>query len=332
MVRGVRRRWHGPLALGGAAEGWAFTQSPCFLAIFDADLRLVRANSGMERALSLTEAEMRGLRLPEIAPDPVSDETERRMRVALESGEPQYMESFVHPTVGGADHGWATSVAPLRDPDGRVHAVCLAAHDRSAVESVQHQMLLTDEIDNAAAPIGTTLDSVRTAHELADAAVPRFADFAVVDLLEPLPRGDEPSSVPVDGPVTVCRAAARSILDGTPESQVAVGDTTSYPALSPPVEVLMAGRGAVYGAADPALARWAAEDPGAAWIGEYGAHSLMVVPMRAAGARWVWPSSAATGGGSPSGRRTCGWPGSSPPGRQPGSATRTGPAASTPPR
>ncbi len=274
---GGRSPWEEPL------KEWAFTQSPCFLAIFDADLRLVRANSGMERTLSLTEAEMRGLRLPEIAPDPVSDETERRMRLALDSGEPQYMDSFVHPTGGGPDHGWATSVAPLRDPDGRVHAVCLAAHDRSGVESVQHQMLLTDEVDNAAAPIGTTLDSVRTAHELADAAVPRFADFAVVDLLEPLPRGDEPPSVPLDGPVTVCRAAARSVLDGTPESQVAVGDTTSYPPLSPPVEALIAGRGAVYGAADPALARWAAEDPGAAWIGEYGAHSIMVVPMRAGG-------------------------------------------------
>lgn len=52
---------------GEPLKEWAFTQSPCFLAVFDAGLRLIRANAGMERTLSLTEAEMRGLRLPEIA-------------------------------------------------------------------------------------------------------------------------------------------------------------------------------------------------------------------------------------------------------------------------
>ncbi|MET9324749.1 SpoIIE family protein phosphatase [Streptomyces sp. NPDC003038] len=267
-----RTPWDEPL------KEWAFTQSPCFLAIFDADLRLVRANAGMERTLSLTEAEMRGLRLPEIAPDPVSDETERRMRLALETGEPQDADAFIRPTGASTDHGWATSLAPLRDQDGRVRAVCLAAHDRTGIEGDRQQMLLLNVAD---AHIGTTLDSARTAQELADVAVPRLADFAVVDLLEPPPRGDEPSSGPVAGPVTVARTAVRSILEGSPESPVAVGETTVYPPLSPPVECLAAGRGAVYGTADPAIAQWVSQDPGAAWISEYGTHSMMVVPLRA---------------------------------------------------
>ncbi|MBW5485117.1 SpoIIE family protein phosphatase [Streptomyces bambusae] len=112
----------------------AFTQSPCLLAVFDTDLRLVRANAGMERTLTLTETEIRGLRLPEIAPDPASDEAERRMRVALETGEPQDMEAFLRPPGGGTRRHWVISLAPLRDPDGRVHAVCLAAHDRTGAE------------------------------------------------------------------------------------------------------------------------------------------------------------------------------------------------------
>ncbi|MEE1926749.1 SpoIIE family protein phosphatase [Streptomyces sp. TRM 70351] len=41
--------------------------------------------------------------------------------------------------------------------------------------------------------IGTTLDVVRTAGELAEVAVPRFADFVTVDLLDSVLRGDEPS-------------------------------------------------------------------------------------------------------------------------------------------
>lgn len=175
---------------GDSLKEWTFAQSPCFLAVFDENLRLVRANAGMERTLSLTESEMRGLRLPEIAPDPVSDETERRMRLVVETGEPQHVDAFVRPAGGRADHGLAASLAPLRDADGRVRAVCLAAHEKTGTDDERPQLLLSD-VDTAG--IGTSMDSARTAEELADAAVPRIADFAVVDLLEP-PRA--PTSAP----------------------------------------------------------------------------------------------------------------------------------------
>uniref|UniRef100_A0AAU2JJD2 PAS domain-containing SpoIIE family protein phosphatase/ATP-binding protein n=1 Tax=Streptomyces sp. NBC_00049 TaxID=2903617 RepID=A0AAU2JJD2_9ACTN len=265
---------------GELLNEWVFAQSPCFLAVFDADLRLVRANAGMEDTLALSEAEMRGLRLPEIAPDPVSDETERRMRLALETGEPQHVEAFVRPTGVNAEHGWAASLVPVRDPDGRVHAVCLAAHDRTGIETDRQQMVLPDDVG---ARVGTTLDSPRSARELADVAVPRIADYAVVDLLEPPPRGDEPSPGSAAGPVTTSRGAVRSVLDASPESPVSVGGTVVYPSSSPPAECLAAGRGAVYAATDPGIARWAAEDPAAGWIGASGIHSVMLVPLRAAG-------------------------------------------------
>ncbi|MEU9084439.1 SpoIIE family protein phosphatase [Streptomyces sp. NPDC048357] len=265
---------------GEALKEWTFTQSPCFLAVFDADLRLVRANAGMERALSLTESEMRGLRLPEIAPDPVSDETERRMRLVVETGEPQHVDALVRPASARTEQGLAASLAPLRDADGQVRAVCLAAHEKSGTAGERPQLLLSD-VDTAG--IGTTMDSARTAEELADAAVPRIADFAVVDLLEPPPRPDEHSSRPAAGPVTVSHIAVRSLLEGSLESQVPVGGTAVYPALSPPVECLAAGRGAVYATSDPAVARWVAQDPGAAWISHSGTHSMMMVPLRAGG-------------------------------------------------
>ncbi|MFF8844305.1 SpoIIE family protein phosphatase [Streptomyces sp. NPDC015127] len=259
---------------------WAFTQSPCLMAIFDAELRLVRANAGMERALSLPEAVIRGLRLPDIAPDPVSDETERRMRLALETGEPQHVAAFVRPTGATAGHDWATSLAPLRAPDGKVRAVCLAAHDRTGLDRTRQQTSLLKDAD---ARIGTTTDSTRTAQELSDVTVPRLADFVAVDLLVPAPRGDEPPSGPAAGPVTVRRTAVRSVLEGSPEFPFGVGGTTVHPLLSPPAECLAAGRGAVYGTNDPDVARWVAQDPGAAWIRQYGTHSMMVVPLRAGG-------------------------------------------------
>ncbi|MFF3213478.1 SpoIIE family protein phosphatase [Streptomyces sp. NPDC002886] len=261
--------WEGPLG------EWAFDRSPCAMAVFDEDLRLVRANAGMHRALSLTEAEMRGLRLSEIAPDPVSEETERGMRRVLETGEPQAVDGFVRPPGAGSAHGWATSLAPVPGPDGRVRAVYLSAQDRPAGDAAPRQPLPPTL---AGARVDTPPDNARTAQELADAAVPRLADFAVVDLLEPSARGETPT--PGSGPLTVSRSAVRSVLGGSQEARFAVGDRAVYPALSPPVECLAAGRGAVYGTADPAVARWVAQDPGAGWIGEHGTHSMMLVPLR----------------------------------------------------
>ncbi|MFI5985997.1 SpoIIE family protein phosphatase [Streptomyces sp. NPDC051555] len=267
----------------GPLSEWAFTQSPFPLAIFDEDLRLVRANTGMERALSLTEAEMRGLRLSDIVPDPVSDATGRTMRLVLETGEPQYVDAFVHPAGTEPEHGWATSLAPLRDPDGRVRAVSMAAQHAAGSEGDQPQPLVPDDAVLAVARIGTTQDSARTAQELLEVAVPRLADFAFVDLLDPLPRGNGPSAHAAATPVTVRRTAERSVLRGHPESRVSVGERTTHPPFSPPADCLAAGRGAVYGTADPGVARGATQDPGAAWIAEYGAHSMMVVPLRAQG-------------------------------------------------
>ncbi|MGW1770199.1 SpoIIE family protein phosphatase [Streptomyces sp. NPDC002104] len=277
--------WEGPLG------EWAFDRSPCALAVFDEDLRLVRANEGMHRALCLTEAEMRGLRLSEIAPDPVSEETERGMRRVLETGEPQSVDGFARSPGAGAAHGWATSLAPVPGPDGRVRAVYLSAQDRPTGDTAPRQplppTLAGARAGTAPAPAPPPAplpvpapDSARTAQDLADAAVPRFADFAVVDLLEPSARGEDPAPAPGTGPLTVSRSAVRSVLGGSQESRFAVGDTAVYPALSPPVECLAAGRGAVYGTADPAVARWVAQDPGAGWIGENGTHSMMLVPLR----------------------------------------------------
>ncbi|MCM1966694.1 SpoIIE family protein phosphatase [Streptomyces sp. G1] len=281
--------WDGPLG------EWAFDRSPCVLAVFDEDLRLVRANAGMHRALSLTEAEMHGLRLSEIAPDAVSEETERGMRRVLETGEPQSVEGFVLPPGAGAAHGWATSLAPVPGPDGRVRAVYLTAHDKAAGDTAPRQALpptlagartgqgSSPGTGSGSTGTGTTPDSARTVQDLADAAVPRFADLAIVDLLEPSLRGEVPARSPGTGALTVTRSAVRSVLGGSRESRFAVGETTVYPALSPPAECLAAGRGAVYGTADPAVARWVAQDPTAGWISEYGTHSMMLVPLRDGG-------------------------------------------------
>ncbi|WP_411104177.1 SpoIIE family protein phosphatase [Streptomyces sp. cmx-4-9] len=301
-----------PSATGPAAPGapgaellpeWVFVQSPCLQAVFDVRLRLVRANAGMERALGLSEAVMRGLRLTEIVPNPVSEETERRMQRVVESGECGHADAFVRPGAGPDTGATAPTppssvvLTPLRDAGGVVRGVSLVVHDGAAEGGAGGGREVPQTSEVTGAGIGSTLDSARTAQELADAAVPRLADFAVVDLLEspgqgdapPPPASSDPTAAPVTvlaaglAPVTVRRAAVRSALEGTGQPGAAVGQEFVYPPSSPPAECLAAGRGAVYGAADPAIARWAALDPGAAWIAAYGTHSMMVVPLRAGG-------------------------------------------------
>ncbi|WP_369254182.1 SpoIIE family protein phosphatase [Streptomyces sp. R35] len=269
-----------PLPPADQALGeWVFRQSPCILAVFDTDLRLTRANAGMERALQLTEDQMRGLRLSDLAPHPVSDQAEAKMRLALDSGETQHLEAYLRPTGVSAEHGWSTSLAPLKDPGGRVRAVCLAAHHAQQEHLARQRMLL---LHDAGTRIGTTEDVQRTAQELADVAIPRLADFAAVDLLDAPGHDGQPPALGA-GPLTLHRTAVRSAPGDSPLPPFTAGQTSRYPALSPVAQCLAQGHGAVYEVSDAAIARWAALDPQAAWIRESGTHSLMVVPMRAAG-------------------------------------------------
>ncbi|MFF7972170.1 SpoIIE family protein phosphatase [Streptomyces sp. NPDC007905] len=253
-------------------EEWTFIQSPFPLAIFDTELRLMRANRRLERALSLPEAAMRGLNLSHIAPGPASDETDRTMRQVLETGEPREMRTGV-----GPDLGPPTVLTPLKDGTGRVRAVCLATHRRAPDSAAPRDMP-----DETGSPTGTASELGRTAQELADASVPRLADFVAVDLLDSPRTPAEPDASA--GPLVLRRAAVRAVRDGDgPAPGARVGEATSYEPGSPPADCLVSGQSVLYDTSDPVVAGWAAVDPAAAWLHAYGAHSLMVVPVRAEG-------------------------------------------------
>ncbi|MDQ0988937.1 SpoIIE family protein phosphatase [Streptomyces sp. V3I7] len=256
-----------------ALQEWTFSQSPCLQAIFDTGLRLVRANAGMEHALSLAEAAMRGLLLSDIAPGRANEETARQLRRALETGEPQRATARFHPADGGPVQDWPAYLTPLKDTDGQVRAVSLTAH-----HAPQEPGRLLAETRTR---IGTTLDLGRTAQELADHTVPRLADFTAVDLLDS-PRPSEETSAP--GPVALRRAAVRALPEDVLSSVAGVGEPTSYPAHSPPAECLASGRSILHRASDDAVTRWIAEGPSAGWLRASGTHSVLVVPMRSRGA------------------------------------------------
>ncbi|MFD4788556.1 SpoIIE family protein phosphatase [Streptomyces sp. NPDC058459] len=127
---------------------------------------------------------------------------------------------------------------------------------------------------DAGVGIGTSLDVSRTAEELAELAVPRFADFVTVDLFDAVLKGEEPR------PGNEMRRAAFSgIRKDAP--MYPLGERIRFVPTSPPARSLVTGQSVV----EPDLREapgWQAQDlERTGHIVEYGVHSLITVPLRA---------------------------------------------------
>ncbi|MGW5124776.1 SpoIIE family protein phosphatase [Streptomyces sp. NPDC004069] len=163
--------------------------------------------------------------------------------------------------------GYAGSVVTLRDTTE------LRALSGRAEVARERLKLLYD----AGVKIGTTLDVSRTAQELADVAVPRFADIVTVELVEEVLRGQEPTGV-ISG---VRRAAVR----GGPgyESLLPVGRRIAFAPSTPQARCVESGRGVLEANLRDAP-QWQEVDPDRArCLLERGIHSLIAVPLRARG-------------------------------------------------
>ncbi|MGX1882988.1 SpoIIE family protein phosphatase [Streptomyces sp. NPDC055287] len=170
----------------------------------------------------------------------------------------------------GEHGGPSGTVATLRDT---TELTALAGE----VEGVQERLLLLYE---AGARIGTTLDVTRTAEELTEVATPRFADFATVDLVESVLRGEEPA--PPRGTVTNMRRTAVAGLSRVHPFHP-VGYVIGFVPGGPSAPGMRSGRTVLEPdvTASPDFRR---RDPErTARILAYGVHSLLSVPLHARG-------------------------------------------------
>ncbi|GAB2575874.1 SpoIIE family protein phosphatase [Streptomyces capparidis] len=257
-----------------------FTQSPVFSSIFDTRQRFVRINDAAARLIAVTEEGVRGRHFREVRSDddPGQEGYYRALREVAATGEPTVFRGFTHTTDMSRKTAWHTWVWPLKDEAGRVTGVAAATYDNSEEYWARERMAVVAEASSA---IGSTLDLVRTADELAAVVVPRFADVAAVDLLGSLLHGDEPVPGPPDSSAVLCRVAYRAgDVDGGAQSVVDLGDRDTYPEGTPPARCLASGAPVLSGRDDPGLARWAAQDPTG---GRRAVHSLIAVPLRARG-------------------------------------------------
>ncbi|MDQ0584962.1 SpoIIE family protein phosphatase [Streptomyces rishiriensis] len=260
-----------------AAAG--LVQSPCAIAVYDERLRLRRINEAMREVIGLPEERIRGLRLAEIGGGPQSTELEQHMLRVLTSGEPQDVQTYVRTGGESRAHAWLARMAPVTDAEGRIRGVCLSAHDFTQNYLARERLQLVNE---ASVRIGSTLDVVRTAQELAEVCVPALADFVSVDLLDPHNGGELPNRF--SPPVGLRRAAHHWVNAGSPEAVAKPGEVQEYPAGSPQADSLVAGHTIIGSLTGGGLDAWLAWDPArGARVRELGIHSTMSVPIQARG-------------------------------------------------
>ncbi|MGW2430429.1 SpoIIE family protein phosphatase [Streptomyces sp. NPDC001640] len=257
-----------------------FNQSPVGVAVYDTGLRVVRANSALERIHGVPNARLLGHRLGEVLPDLDTAAIESRLVRVLETGQP-VAGTEVHgrtPADPDRDRVWVASSFALTGQDGRTLGVTDMVMDITERHHIRKRLAL---LDHAAARIGTTLDVTRTAAELADVLVPALADLAAIDLLDGVEAGEEPLTPGTGGVelrLTARKAARPSILEGLRE----MGDIQEFAADTPHARSLVSGQPVLVPVIDPD-AGWVGGslDPRAQALVERGTHSLMVVPLRA---------------------------------------------------
>ncbi|MFI7235735.1 SpoIIE family protein phosphatase [Streptomyces cyaneofuscatus] len=180
---GALRQWESRLAL---LQGLA-TQSPVGLAIYDTDLRLTWSNTAYEREIGKPLAEFRGMRADELYSGgsfvtPGYPQTlDAVMHHVIDTGEPVLDLHFqgIPPSDPGTQHLWSCSYYRLQDANGHVFGVCEDAFDISDRQRAQQRLALLVEVGRR---IGTVLDVVTTAEEIAEVTVPEFAAAVRVDI------------------------------------------------------------------------------------------------------------------------------------------------------
>ncbi|MFI7359803.1 SpoIIE family protein phosphatase [Streptomyces avidinii] len=240
--------------------------------IISADQQLVLANDEARRLLGLPD-EADGRHVNDLGLDP-------RTAELLASGE--IVTDHVH--LAG-DRLLAVNVRPTAQYKGMSTGSVITLRDSTELAALSGRAEVArgrlQLLYDAGVRIGTTLDVVRTAEELSEVAVPRFADFVTVELLEPVLNGEEPSMA--GGVYTEMRRAAITGVRADSPLQP-VGDTIRFVVPTAPMAAALDAGHAVLAADLNAAMGWRAQDSQGTRVAlDYGLHSLISVPLQARG-------------------------------------------------
>lgn len=178
------------------------------------------------------------------------------------------------------DHLLAVNIRPVAQHGGKRGSVA-TLRDTTELQALTGRAAVARErlrlLYEAGVRIGTTLDVVRTAEELAEVAVPRFAEVVTVDLQDPVLEGDEP----VEPNPEMRRTAVHGVAGPWP--LFPVGELIRFLPGNSVASSAQHGRPVMLSDLT-ASHGWRAQAPERARrILDSGLHSLITVPLRARG-------------------------------------------------
>ncbi|MBB6421906.1 SpoIIE family protein phosphatase, partial [Streptomyces sp. AK010] len=190
------------------------TQSPIALTVYGPDLRVRWINDVLQEQMGLTRSQCIGRYSTELLPQGMilspgyTGVLEDVMAEVRDTGEPVFDVLYSSPTPADLSHQriWSCSYFRLSAMDGSPLGVCESAFDITN----RYEARLRVELLGRASRIGTSLDVVRTAQDLASVAVPDFADRVEVDLVKQVVAGDQPPPADGERGTSVRRVAERS--------------------------------------------------------------------------------------------------------------------------
>ncbi|MGW6686258.1 SpoIIE family protein phosphatase [Streptomyces sp. NPDC054961] len=256
-----------------------FRRSPIGLSVHAPDLSILRINRALARFTDLPAAEVRGLGIGDFLIGPDVEIIETRLRRVLRTGEPLIFTEQPCRLRSDPGHERVVSVSAFRmqDSSAEILGVTQLVEDVTDRYRARRRLAL---LNRASARIGTTLDLGRTTRELADVAVPDLADAVSVDLLEPVAGGEEAAGQAgglvrrmavhsVDAEALQVMHPTGAVFDFDPRTPQARCLAEQQPILEP---VLHTSPGWYFQDAERTRRAFG-----------LGAHSLIVVPLKARG-------------------------------------------------
>ncbi|MER7841049.1 SpoIIE family protein phosphatase [Streptomyces sp. NPDC096040] len=268
--------------VNGPVRESLLAHAPIGIAVCDPQLRCVWVNDASERYDGVPRHQRFGRRLKDSLPAVEAEALEVVIQQVLESGSTMVHEFRAWPPADRRrEHAFSASFFCLQGADGTPLGVCCMIVDVTGNRRARERLAILSE---ASTRVGSTLDVMRTGQELAELAVPLLADHALVDLVESVPFGVEPSAGTgtTSGRTPPLRRAGLASVDLSLLELPWVREEVIHlhPA-SPLANVLRTGRSHLEPVLDP-HGPWVDHDPVRAQkVRDTGVHSLMVVPIRA---------------------------------------------------
>ncbi|WP_165970079.1 SpoIIE family protein phosphatase [Nonomuraea terrae] len=257
-------------------------RSPVAMCLLDRDLRYIWLNETAESVSDYFPRHL-GSRVDDWPKNGIEQLIAAGRRL-LEDGVPVIDREIRRAsTAGREERTFSMSLFRLDGVDGEPLGLVSMAMDITHSRARRRLAMLAE----ASARIGTTLDVMKTAQELAEFAVPGLADYVTVDLAD--------SVLPEEGPLqrlaatddsipAFRRAGQASLHPRFPESLWARGEAVYVPPASPFTAVLSSGCSHFEPKLDTSSGTWLDVDPcRAKVIHDTGMHSLIIVPLRARG-------------------------------------------------